>query len=643
MHKLILSLLLALPLCAMGARGGIAPAGDVGDEVVAHYVKAGDSLRLKAARYLVDNMRRHSYYDSQLLRQYYSRAYHLGRERDYRKRMALFRELYAEFGDIGAGKQEEEDARSVTAESLIANIDSAYTDWRHGRWARHLSFSEFCEWLLPYRVADEMPERWRGSLSAIYRPYADALDSCDERAGSAYWAARAVASGLVESGYRMDDKALPHADVDLPVSVMMAMGMGECSNYARLSVYVMRACGIPVALDFTPQWANKAHRHWWNALLSERGKVVPFLGGDVMPGESQRSADRLAKVYRRTFAYQPGSAAALNEEFGELLPPTLSSPFMADVSDEYFSGGSVSLTLPETILKRRLAYLAVFDNAEWVPVCHSVVDSLRRVSFGSLGRGVAYMPVYWGRAGSIPCGSPFVVKADGSIETFEPDSVHTVTLTLARKYPVFGRIYDFARSLQGGYIEACDTAWNKDAVRIADIKGVPSTWWNGIDVSKAGRHRYWRLVAPSGSHCDVAELAFIGKDGRPVAAADTLCDDMRYDGKKICEAFDGDAVSYFRSTHYRKAWIGIDMGKPSELKAVRFMPRNDGNHIEPGHTYQLCYYVGGKERIFDTLRAEGCQLVFKGVPSGALYILHDLTAGTEERVFSVENGEVTWY
>ena len=213
------------------------------------------------------------------------------------------------------------------------------------------------------------------------------------------------------------------------------------------------------------------------------------------------------------------------------------------------------------------------------------------------------------------------MKADGSIETFEPDSVHTVTLTLARKYPVFGRIYDFARSLQGGYIEACDTAWNKDAVRIADIKGVPSTWWNGIDVSKAGRHRYWRLVAPSGSHCDVAELAFIGKDGRPVAAADTLCDDMRYDGKKICEAFDGDAVSYFRSTHYRKAWIGIDMGKPSELKAVRFMPRNDGNHIEPGHTYQLCYYVGGKERIFDTLRAEGCQLVFKGVPSGALYIL----------------------
>lgn len=585
-RKLIFTILLALPLCAMSARGGNASADSVGEEVIAHYAKAGDTLRLKAARFLVDNMRHHAYYDSPLLHRYYSRAEQIGHERDYRKRMTLFRELYAELGDIGSGKQEVGDAAGLTAEALIANIDSAFVDWRQGRWARHLSFPEFCEWLLPYRVADERPERWRGRLSAVYRPYAEALDSCDERAGSAYWAARAVASGLADSGYRMDDKALPHTDIDLPVSTMVAMGMGECSNYARLSVFVMRACGIPVALDFTPQWANKAHRHWWNALLSERGQVVPFLGGDVLPGESQRSADRLAKVYRRTFAYRPESAAALNEEFGELLPPTLSSPFMADVSDEYFRGGSVSLTLPETVLKRRLAYLAVFDNAEWVPVCHSVVDSLRRVSFGSLGRGVAYLPVYWGRAGSIPCGNPFAVLADGSIKTFSPDSVHTVTLTLTRKYPVFGRIYDFARSLQGGYIEACDTAWNKDAVRIADITGVPSTWWNAIDVSKAGRHRFWRLVAPPNSHCDVAELAFVGKDGRPVAAADTLCDDMRHDGKKIREAFDGDAVSYFRSTHFRKAWIGIDMGKPSELGAVRFMPRNDGNHVEPGHTYQ---------------------------------------------------------
>lgn len=638
---LISMIVFCMLLCTINVHSG--NADDVGKVVLDHYAKSGDSEKQRAAQFLVDNMRLHSYYDSPLLQQYYSRAEKIGEVRDYRKRIELFRELYTELGDIGIGKQEVKDVNGLTVEALIANIDSAFVDWREGKWARHLSFDEFCEWLLPYRVIDERPERWRGRLSAIYYPYIKQLDDCDERAQSTFWAARSVAMGLKKSGFRMDDKALPHTDINIPVSTMLAMGMGECSNYARLSVYVMRALGIPVALDFTPQWPNKAHRHWWNALLTERGRTLPFLGGDVLPGETQRSADKLAKVYRYTFAYRPESAAALNVEFGELLPPTLSSPFMKDVSDEYFNGGSVSMTLPKTILERRLAYLAVFDNVEWVPVCYSIIDSLHRVSFSSLGRNVVYLPVYWGRAGSIPCGNPFVIMGDGCVKTFEPDSVNTITMTLIRKYPVFGRIYDFAGSLQGGYIEACDTAWNKDAVRIADIKDVPSTWWNNIDVSRAGKHRFWRLVAPPNSHCDVAELSFIGKDGNSVAAIDTLCDDMRYDGKKISQAFDGDAVSYFRSTHYRKAWIGIDMGKPSELKSIRFMPRNDGNHVEPGHTYQLCYYKNGKECIFKTVKAETDKLVFHGVPAGALYVLHDLTAGTEERVFSVEDGKVMWY
>ncbi len=640
--KTISLLSAALLLCAALAHGGN-HGGSVADEVMAHYAKAGDSLRLRAARFLIGNMRLHHYYDSPLLARYYARANEIGRERDRRKRLAMFRELYAELGDIGAGKQPAADSAALTADALIANIDSAYADWQHGRYARHLSFDEFCEWLLPYRVADERPEAWRGRLSSLYSHYASALDSCDERSHSAYWAARAVAEGLDRSGYRMDDKALPHTDIDLPVSTMVAMGMGECSNYARLTTFAMRACGIPVALDFTPQWPNKAHRHTWNALLAESGRTIPFLGGDVLPGQTQRNADKLGKVYRRTFAYHPESAAALCAAAGEPVPPTLASPFVADVSDEYFHGGTVSLTLPETVLRRSVAYLAVFDNAEWVPVCHSTIDSLRRATFRSVGREIAYLPVYWGRAGSIPCGNPLVVAADGSVKVLKPDSLHTTTFTLERKYPVAGRIYDFASSLSGAYVEACDTAWNKDAVRVATIEGVPSAWWNSIDLSRAGKHRFWRLVAPQNSHCDVAELAFVGKGGRTAAPADTLCDDLRYDRKKLRDAFDGSPLSYFRSTHYRKAWIGADFGQPVEMEALRFMPRNDDNHITPGHTYQLCYYADGRERIFGTVKAQADRLTFSGVPSGALYILHDLTAGTEERVFTIEDGKPRWY
>ena len=51
------------------------------DEVMAHYAKAGDSLRLRAARFLIGNMRLHHYYDSPLLARYYARANEIGRER----------------------------------------------------------------------------------------------------------------------------------------------------------------------------------------------------------------------------------------------------------------------------------------------------------------------------------------------------------------------------------------------------------------------------------------------------------------------------------------------------------------------------------------------------------------------------------
>ena len=112
---------------------------------MAHYAKAGDPLRLRAARFLIGNMRLHHYYDSPLLTRYYARASEIGRERDRRKRLAMFRELYAELGDIGAGKQPTADSAALTADALIANIDSAYADWQHGCYARpHLPAVLLC-------------------------------------------------------------------------------------------------------------------------------------------------------------------------------------------------------------------------------------------------------------------------------------------------------------------------------------------------------------------------------------------------------------------------------------------------------------------------------------------------------------------
>lgn len=86
------------------------------------------------------------------------------------------------------------------------------------------------------------------------------------------------------------------------------------------------------------------------------------------------------------------------------------------------------------------------------------------------------------------------------------------------------------------------------------------------------------------------------------------------------------------------------MGIPVCVDRIRFLPRNDDNHIVAGHTYQLCYYENGKEVPLEMLTATTDSVTFKNVPTGTLYILHDLTEGSEERIFTLdEDNKIHWY
>ena len=637
-------LILASWLWCSAVMGGKFVIGDTGKRILAHYAACGDTLKQRAAEFVVENMGRHYSYGSELLDIYYAGVDTIGDKYRYPACIPHYQELIHQLGgNIAAGRMRVSDVDALTADQVISNIDAAFDEWRNGRWAGHLTFDQFCEYLLPYRFGNEKYEDWRTELKTMFGGYADMATLCDERKNSAYFAAYNVCNGIKDMNFRINDKALPKTDIDLPLSVLLKMRMGVCNDYARLTAMIMRACGIPVGIDFTPQWPNKSKNHTWNTLLDNTGHGMPFLGCETYPGQANRPGEKMAKVYRQTFAYNENSAAALCEKLGKPVPPSLFSPFMSDVTDEYFCGAAFAMQLPESPFDRRIAYLAVFDNAEWVPIDHSLIDKDRRISFSSLGREIVYMPVYWGRNGSIPCGDPFLIGKNGSIHHFRPDLSKTATLTIDRKYPVFGRVLDFTKSMQGGVFEASDSADFKNVVRVAEIKEIPSLWYNTININTEGRkYRYWRYRSPNGKG-DIAELEFHNTDEEllPVGA---LCDDMPRNGGMLRRATDKNRLSYFQSVHARNTWIGCDMGEPVSVDKIRFMPRNDDNHIVPGHTYQLCYFANGREVALKMITATTETLTFEKVPTGALYILHDMTEGAEERIFTFDdNNNICWY
>lgn len=530
----------------------------------------------------------------------------------------------------------------MPADIFFQNVDMAYADWKDGPWAGHLSFDDFCEYLLPYRVGSENIGNWRKEAREKYLHRLNWMKNEDDKSHSAYWAALYMNDQIKNNGFHI--WAIPHFEgVDLPWRVLKDIHMGECEDYANLTAYVMRACGIPVAVDYTPQWPFRSSGHYWNTLLDNSGKNIPFMGGESNPGYPCKAGYIMAKVYRKTFARQEGSLAVLNDSIKEQIPDILSSPFIKDVSSEYFNGTDITLRLKEGQSRgRKFVYLSVFNNQEWIPVAFARVESDTVATFADMGSDIVYLPSYWGAKGAVGISNPVLIRKNREVDFLTPDKSHLQTLKLSRKFPVFGGVLYYSKRVVGGYFEASNSEDFHDAVPCGKIERNPQMRYDSVAVTGKKAYRYWRYVSPKGGHCNMAEIAFFEK-GKRIEPVRTFADGNVNQGYKVEDAFDNDELTFYESSVSDGGWIAADMGKPVTIDKIRYMPRGDDNNVVPGHLYRLDYYDNGKVVKGTPVTAVADAVTFAGMPSHALYILHDLTKGKEERVFTYENGKVCWH
>lgn len=610
-------------------------------EVSAYYARSNDKQKIQAADFLLSNMKYHYFYDSEVLQKYYKGVDSISKKYKYPSNISNYSNLNDVLGSLEVGKKVCYDYEYISSKELISNIEAAFDSWRKGNWATHIKFDEFCEYILPYRFGTEYPEMLRNEYKDEYMPYAMKALSSDDRKYSAYWAAKSVCDGIKKKNFRLNDKAMSFSDVEMPVQVIYKMNMGQCYQLAKMTATIMRSCGIPVALDYTPQWPNRSGNHTWNSLKDNKGKNVPFVGADTYPGVIGKAEDDMPKVYRYTYAYQANSVWAIAKRYNEMIPPTLNTPFIKDVSDEYFDGTVVKVKPQKMSSEKHLVYLSVFNNQYWVPVAGKEYKG-EEVSFESMGRNILYLPVFWGRNGSIPCGNPVYVSPSGEQYSFVPDHERLQTITLTRKFPVLGRMYDYAKMIVGGRLEASDDADFKTSTVLHEIDRVPQMWWNNYSVSVKKPYRYYRFSAPYNCKCNIAEMRFYDKTGREVSYV-PLCDDYARNKNNVNKVNDKTYLSYYESIHFMKAWVGGDFSTPVEISRIEIMPRNDDNHVVTGHLYKLDYLENGMLVTVSVKKAVADSISFDKVPKGALMILHDLTAGMEERFFSIEGNQIHWY
>lgn len=591
------------------------------EKVLEHY--EGDSLKYKAAVFLIENM---PYY-----------GYPQSAEIDSIK--GLLSDIFQRWDLTEAERQKgihwqqlskpviKHDVQQVTAAMLIENIDLAFNVWQTKPWNKHLPFDDFCELILPYRIAEEPLTQWRKRYYDKYNPILDSL----------YQGTDVVEACNRLSNYLKTEKFYYFVDFGTPrqgADFQLYTRIGTCREACDITTYVMRSVGIPVTTDIYPYSPEFQSKHEWNVVRDTTGKYLPFWYEQFAATRDVAFTDKRkkGKVKRMTYAWQ---GALTNRQ---MLPPTLRNPFVKDVTEEYFGKNQVNIPLQKVV---KNAFIGVFTARNgWYVVGQGKIENSSAI-FENIEPFVIYQPLSYENNELTPIAYPFMLKK-GEVHFFQPQENQTVALT--RKYPL--RKNSTARYknwLLGTQIKASNQVDFSFAERLHLMQNLPPENVITIPLHPSKPYHYFQYEVPKDSVLSIAEIHFYDKNNREITF-DTIYSngkpwkDVALYQLKNCT--DNDPVSFF-NTWETGTSIFFKSNTPQLVSKVILIPRNDDNFIREGDKYELFYNNGSKGwTSLGIQKASDLPILYFQAPKNAVLWLKNLTRGKEEQLFFYDNRQV---
>jgi hypothetical protein len=469
-------------------------------KVIRHYSRSPkDSLKKRAAIFLIKNMDLYSSYRSRSWDNCQKELTGLFiKECNEDKLNQGFDSIYKKYdlSDVVYIS----DLKRVKAQFLIKNIDYAFEKWKIS-YAKQLNFDEFCEYVLPYRAGNAPLCDWHSIFNAQYVPNLISLINKPKHTISA--------EDICMKLRIVKDGCLHPSPPDMPdynIPTLLNAKVGACKQFCLKAILSARCMGVPVAIDFTPQWANRSMGHEWNVLITPKGKPLCFGVNDKckLGMHIENVPDRIPpKVYRKTFGRQKESLAMVhgNEE----IPPSLSSPCMKDITRDYYATVDIVVNLDvRPPARNHFVYLAVFNNKEWIPVSWSYLHG-NKVKFKDLHKGIVCLPGYFYNRQFLPAAPPFIINNSGKPILLIPNLKKQQTLVLCRKYQN-ALVNDYCKNMIGGVFQGANKADFSDAVNLFTIREQPDACYNALKIRKASSCKYFRYLAAKQKTCNIAEI-----------------------------------------------------------------------------------------------------------------------------------------
>ncbi|UVQ47376.1 discoidin domain-containing protein [Parabacteroides faecis] len=611
------------------------------EKVLEYYKNDPNPLKLKAAIFLIENMPGHRSYIGDEIENYYKELESIiNTDTTVDVKNEEIKKMARNYSKVSF---QEEDIKIVTADYLVRNIDQAFDLWKRERLVGQVNFEQFCELLLPYKCFEyQQLDAWRDTLSIRFNRKLKAKLDYDQSNNSSYFVATQI-NGDISDSFSGTKEAETKKPLGLPFlnSSIYKVAYEDCFGSALLATMVLRSHGIPVAMDYIPQWEGKGGAHAWYTLLSDNGTFLPFsFGLTSNPGDIFFPYESIPKVYRVTYSANEKIARYFHDA---VYKHPLFDLFEKDVTNEYTQTSDLSVQLLNFRLKDKYVYLSVFDSQSW-NVVDLGIQSNGWAEFECVGRGIVYLVLGYDGRTLVPISDPFLVEKNGDLKYFIADTINKRDVCLQRKYPRSIAVADIEYRMVGAEIQASNDKDFSQYELLYKIKEF--SYPDLIKLNPSQKYRYWRYLSGRNTYCNIAELQFFEEGKDCIAHGDIIGTDNIYQNNPDMvreKAFDRDYLTFFHSEQPDGAWVGLDMGKAVVIDRVRCLPRSDDNAIHDGDVYELQYWDRTGWKSLGINKAKGKYLSFGLVPDNVLLLLSNRTRGRQERIFTFENGRQVWW
>lgn len=617
------------------------------EKVLHHYQKnPADSLKYKAACFLIENMPFYTYSYGEQLENYKSYYTWLKKSKGKTPQQVVdsIKKIYGPMKE----PSKKRDIMEIDSAYLCRNIDWAFKVWQEQPWGKNISFETFCEYILPYRIGDEPLSYWRETYYEKYNSLLDSLrmsDSLDIE--DPVVAANYLISKLPDKSYYYTS-VTPYPFGHIGPEYVQYLS-GTCREVTDFAVYLFRALGIPCAIDFVPARSYINAGHFWLTTWNKDGEeYMTDFPQKLRPVRKNwwYRWDDSSKVYRYTFSVNRGLYEQM-AKYGEEVYPFWRLPKFTDVTYGYGYNFKKELVIPlekqyKTKRSGKIAYLCVSARDRWTPVDWTVYDA-GHLAFQYVRKG-SFMRIATYENGEL-CflTDPFYADKQNDEIHYYPVGKERQDVVLYAKCNI--EIENrFRNKMIGGVFEGSNHPdfLEKDTLFI--IQGKPNRLNTTVKSWSDKEYRYLRYFGPAKGFCNISEVAFYEKNDTIALSGKIIgtpgC--SQHDGThEYTNVFDGKTWTSFDYHQPTGGWAGLDLGRKVRVDRIVYTPRNRDNYVRPDDVYEL-FYCDRDWKSAGKIKAAADSLVFRDIPVNTLLLLRNHTRGLDERIFIYENGSQLW-